>query len=291
MLGPASAAEISVLVSDAGAVVNRLTIDSTGDPKNPKSYTLTVGEETIDLSSKNLGPADVNFLAVWLQRPEVIAGIVHVDISQSKIGAEGGHAMVEALKTTKLESIVIGKDLTLPLKGELGSDSFDASGKEIDPGYAVILAWWLTTPVTAGLASLKLSGAVLGPIYETEVTNENNLLGGYLVLTPCKQRSTASMKSEACDDLSSGIVIKVIATETLDGGTVRLQTATGWLSLKEHLVQKIDTSKPCVFQMLCNALKASQVTEVDFSSCGLGSCAMEILSDYVRDAVMAGLSA
>ena len=55
-----------------------------------------------------------------------------------------------------------------------------------------------------------------------------------------------------------------------------------WLP-KKFLVH-IDTTKPCVFQLLCDALKTSKVIEVDFSACGLGSLAMKILSDYVRDA-------
>ena len=52
-------------------------------------------------------------------------------------------------------------------------------------------------------------------------------------------------------------------------------------------INAIDTSKPCVFQVLCDALKTSHVTEVDFSACGLESPAIEILSGYVRDATAA----
>jgi hypothetical protein len=37
--------------------------------------TLTIGEDKIDLSKKNLGSADVALVAVWLQRPEVSAAI------------------------------------------------------------------------------------------------------------------------------------------------------------------------------------------------------------------------
>ena len=44
---------------------------------------------------------------------------------------------------------------------------------------------------------------------------------------------------------------------------------------------------PCAFQVLCEALTTSQVTEINFSGCGLGSSAMEILSDYVRGAIAA----
>ena len=34
-----------------------------------KTYTLTAGEEKVDLSSNNFGPADVNLLAAWLATP------------------------------------------------------------------------------------------------------------------------------------------------------------------------------------------------------------------------------
>jgi hypothetical protein len=71
----------------AMAALNSLTMDSTGVPKlphsgysgykqsGPRTYTLAMGEETINLSSKNLGVADVTLLTAWLHRPEVIATV------------------------------------------------------------------------------------------------------------------------------------------------------------------------------------------------------------------------
>ena len=58
-----------------------------------------------------------------------------------------------------------------------------------------------------------------------------------------------------------------------------------WLP-KKFMVQ-IDTAKPCVLQSLCDTLKTSKVTEVNFSSCGLGSLALTFVSEYVRDATAA----
>ena len=49
----------------------------------------------------------------------------------------------------------------------------------------------------------------------------------------------------------------------------------------------MDTSEPCVLQTLCDALKMSQVTEADFSSCGIGPDALSHLSEWVRDATAA----
>jgi hypothetical protein len=55
-----------------------------------------VGETAIDLSSKNLGAADVNLLAVWLQRPEVIAALNTIRVGMNCIGAEGGAVLASA---------------------------------------------------------------------------------------------------------------------------------------------------------------------------------------------------
>jgi len=63
------------------AALNSVTLDSTGDMSRQQTYTLTTGEDTIDLSKKNLGPADVALVATWLQRPEVMAAVTSVGVS------------------------------------------------------------------------------------------------------------------------------------------------------------------------------------------------------------------
>jgi hypothetical protein len=44
-----------------------------------------------------------------------------------------------------------------------------------------------------------------------------------------------------------------------------------------------------VFRQLTNSLKTSQVTDVDFSSCGIGAVSVNHLSDWVRDATAASV--
>eukprot|EP01044_Picomonas_judraskeda_P007909 COSAG03_NODE_875_length_5530_cov_16.331615_1_plen_235_part_10 len=63
------------LTTSAGGAINLLTLSSTGNMRDQKTYTLTAGEEKIDLSQKNLGSADVTLLTAWLQRPEVTGAI------------------------------------------------------------------------------------------------------------------------------------------------------------------------------------------------------------------------
>ena len=96
-------------------------------------------------------------------------------------------------------------------------------------------------------------------------------------------RKTSDMEDRADETSPDGSV-----HVALEEKNELIKVAEGkWLP-KKFLVE-MDTSKPCVFQTFCDALKTSQVTEVDFSACGLTSPAVEILSDWVRDAT-AGLT-
>jgi hypothetical protein len=51
-----------------------------------------------------------------------------------------------------------GEPLNLPLQSKFEGDSLDLSQQQIDPGYAIILSWWLTTPFTAALIKVDVSG-------------------------------------------------------------------------------------------------------------------------------------
>ena len=46
---------------------------------------------------------------MWMQRPEVSTSLVLLNIAFNKIGAEGGAALVEALKTSSVKFLGIGK--------------------------------------------------------------------------------------------------------------------------------------------------------------------------------------
>ena len=60
-MGPVA---LRTLATSLPAAVNLLTLDSTGDMSDQKTYTLTAGEEKIDLSHKNLGSADVALVTI-----------------------------------------------------------------------------------------------------------------------------------------------------------------------------------------------------------------------------------
>eukprot|EP01049_Picozoa_sp_SAG25_P014286 SAG25_NODE_2475_length_1582_cov_7.422117_2_plen_244_part_01 len=160
-LGPTSTGELAKVFSDARAVltslnmsgncpVGRISRDNDGRrpwlPGNEFEAWTTVCDAVQssqvtewNISECYLGPDAMTILSTRLS-----AVLAHLAICQNKIGSEGGTALVEAIKTSNLVSISIGKDLTLPIKGELDVPTLDASKQDIDPGYVMILAWWLT---------------------------------------------------------------------------------------------------------------------------------------------------
>ena len=78
-LGPGSLGKLAEYIFEATNTVARLTIDSAGFSRSNtqksrdrmqreacRTYTLTSGEENVDLSAKNLWVADVSLVATWL---------------------------------------------------------------------------------------------------------------------------------------------------------------------------------------------------------------------------------
>ena len=51
---------------EVSAVVTSMTLESTGDMSDQKTYTLTGGEAAIDIGGKKLGSADMNLISAWI---------------------------------------------------------------------------------------------------------------------------------------------------------------------------------------------------------------------------------
>eukprot|EP01047_Picozoa_sp_COSAG01_P008155 COSAG01_NODE_317_length_18969_cov_378.101219_17_plen_1851_part_00 len=129
------------------AVLNSLTVKSTRNITRQKTYTLTVGEPTIDLSSKHLGPADINLLAVWMQRPEVGGTITSLTVKST---GDMDDTKVYTLNADEVR--------------------FDLRSMNLGPADVALLATWLaTTTFHAELKSL---------MYDADIVddNENSLL-------------------------------------------------------------------------------------------------------------------
>eukprot|EP01046_Picozoa_sp_COSAG06_P023229 COSAG06_NODE_1834_length_8257_cov_188.231920_3_plen_1195_part_00 len=152
----------------------------------------------------------------------------------------------------------------------------DLSSAGLTTDDSTSLSTFLATPAGAAITSLKVGGADFGNVWTVGANKYQLKCGNYAGLS--------WRKSPDVDDRSDEVAAELSLHTAIDQTDEWIQVAEGkWLP-KKFLVEM---DKPCVFQTFCDALKMSQVTEIDFSSCGLGSPAMEILSDYVRDATAA----
>ena len=224
-----------------------------------------------------LGP---QALASLTEAISSMAAVETLAVGANPFGTEGGNILIEAIQSSNLKTIDIGKPL--PLQGKYESDTADLADSGMGPGQCVILAWWLTTDAAAVVASLKLGGADFGVVYT---------IGASVFQANAAGSGVALRNSPDMDDRWEGgrgpeAGEMVFASEQTDAW-IRVANMGEDKWLPKKLLVEVDTTKPSTFQVLCNALKTSQVTEVDFSACGLTSPAMEILSVYVREATAA----
>eukprot|EP01048_Picozoa_sp_COSAG05_P000320 COSAG05_NODE_8_length_40675_cov_148.837539_29_plen_1881_part_00 len=250
----------------------------------------------LDVSDCLLDSEPVALLADAIK---LMTSIVTINISQSKIGVEGGQAIVEALKTTTLESIVIGNDLTLQLKGELESDSFDASGQSIDPGYAMIMAWWLTTPVTTSLVEVNMAEAIIGesgPVLVEAVKKSPSLefitIGKGLRLS-LKETYTSDVLDASNQNIESGGVALIawwlttsvsasVVSLTLDDngifGKIWSNMEYNGGSDQDSLVEQCDP--------ILQAIKVSQLTYISLRHTGIGPLTMQKMATSLPASVV-----
>ena len=73
-----------------------------------------------------------------------------------------------------------------------------------------------------------------------EQTDDADLLGEYRIKNPCMLRAGSDIKSAQSVTLDPGDTIEITEVVKLSSGLVRLQCSEGWLSLKPHLVEKVE---------------------------------------------------
>ena len=125
---------------------------STGPPSTRTSELGVLKDSqitTLSLQSTGIGPVALRALATSLP-----AAVEALAIGANPIGTEGGNILIEAIKSSSLKTIDIGKPL--PLQGKYESDTVDLADSGMGPGQVVILAWWLTTDAAAALTELDV---------------------------------------------------------------------------------------------------------------------------------------
>eukprot|EP01047_Picozoa_sp_COSAG01_P057394 COSAG01_NODE_6630_length_3570_cov_14.233938_1_plen_901_part_10 len=275
--------------------------------------------ELLDVSQQQLDPGYAMVLAWWLTTP-FSAVLEVVNLAFNKIGAEGGAVLVEALKTSNIKFLGIGKQfstgdgsvitrslvrtgvtltlagrvgevtklypnperiamtwqddgsktdvwinsldgepLNLPLQSKFEGTSLDVSHQQFDPGYAMILAWWLATPFSAAavLTDVNVSGNPLtGKVYNGSPIDGKDI-SGVSVLFPVMTRvvklnvSECGLGPTSMPELAklvsdaTAVVKKVVLSKNFlfgsklkyDGDTIHTVDAdqTGWSALCDTL--------------------------------------------------------
>eukprot|EP01046_Picozoa_sp_COSAG06_P031396 COSAG06_NODE_3053_length_5914_cov_126.204643_2_plen_1719_part_00 len=276
------------LTTSAGAALNSLTVDSTGDRDypwrngGPKTYTLTASEDKVQLSQKNLGSADVALLTAWLQRPEVSAAAARLSLgSNPRIGDEALVQLLDALKDVSLTSLdITSTGCGVPAASKLA---------ELLSG---------ATKFSDAVADLNISEAIIGDagaLLVEAISASSSLefitIGKGLRL-PLKDNYDSDILDAAEKGIEAGGATVIAWWLTTDAAaalnSLRCGNNPGMVG---ELDEDSDLETPYahaeVFKQLTDSLKTSQVTDVDFSSCGIGAVALGHLSDWVRDATAA----
>eukprot|EP01050_Picozoa_sp_SAG11_P021513 SAG11_NODE_3844_length_2193_cov_1.403534_1_plen_177_part_10 len=115
---------------------------------------LDLEDDTINLSGAILRDHDAYLVATWIARPGCLAHTL--DIS----GCACPATFLEAIKTSKLKTIDIGKPL--PLHEPYESDTLDLSNTKMDPGHVLFLGWWLTTELSDVVEVVAIGGNPIG---------------------------------------------------------------------------------------------------------------------------------
>eukprot|EP01044_Picomonas_judraskeda_P003715 COSAG03_NODE_312_length_9111_cov_63.231392_5_plen_390_part_00 len=231
----------------------------------------------LDLSEKNLGPAEVREVASFLATSA--GGAVDVvNVSQNPIGVDGAKALAAVLPGSSLKCLIIGpKSTRLPVNDaevtELNFEGQDFTALEVTLVAAAVSTMGAVEAVD--LAKSKLGGrtvnlapgatAIDAPVVGCFVKPlDDELFFEVTSLEPVRLKSVAD--GQMLDD--------AIPLEVLQSDEVSLYAA------KDGII-----AYP--FADFCKSLKTSRVTSLNLSECELGSDDLAELAEYVRDATAA----
>ena len=110
------------------------------------------------VSSSQLNPKAITKLASIL----ATAGLVRVDISGNSIGSDGGKALISVLPSSSIKSLKIGRSFEISTE-KYEESVVDCSKQDFGPGEVIVLSWWLSTEVTAGVGTVDLSNNRFDP--------------------------------------------------------------------------------------------------------------------------------
>eukprot|EP01047_Picozoa_sp_COSAG01_P011914 COSAG01_NODE_527_length_15894_cov_55.365622_1_plen_476_part_10 len=294
--------ELAKLISDATAVLAWVSVLSNpigtdgADAliqvfeQNTKLRTLLGIEEGVNelnLSEKNVDPGQAKILAAELKASRAVVN--EVNVSQNRIGIEGGKALANVIpECLSLRWIVVGKAARIPVHNSEVT-SIDASGQDLGPGEVTVLAAAISTDA-AVLKKIVLDGNGDLTIDRSDQRNPKWDYSGFNALcasTKSSQLTSLSLQSckiqgNALNALADAIKFMAALTKLAVGSNFLLGNRD--IRSQEEFDAHGD-HMPCDyegFNMLCESLQASPLTEVDLSDCRLDATATTTLAKAIE---------
>jgi hypothetical protein len=171
-LGPTSTAELAKVFSDADAVLEEVNLAFN-----------KIGAEGGAALVQAFKTSNIKFLGIGKQLKTaggscITRSLVKTGVTLSSAGRVGEvtefHDRQDGYIKLKWQddgsesnwtyiNTLDGEPLSLPLQSAFEGELLDVSHQQLDPGYAVILAWWLSTSFSAVIEKVKISGRDVTP--------------------------------------------------------------------------------------------------------------------------------
>eukprot|EP01043_Picozoa_sp_COSAG02_P048149 COSAG02_NODE_4698_length_5082_cov_4.415412_2_plen_1410_part_00 len=262
-IGPVT---LQKLATSLPAALNLLTVTSTGDQYDPQTYTLTAGEEKIDMSNKKLGPADIQLLSAWLATPAA-AAVARLILDENPLtcGTRSSDfdkditGVVNLCDTLKTSSVT---ELSLA-KCRLGPDSLGKLAEYVRDAEAAINS--VTVDSTGYTTDWRGDWRNGGPKTYTLTAGEEHLELSSKNLGPADVTLVAAWLTTSA---GATIARLILNDNPLTGGRYN---------------SDYDTDITAV-SALFDILKTSYVTELSLANCRLGPGSLGKLAEYVHEA-------
>jgi hypothetical protein len=257
------------------AAIKSLTVSSTGNMRDQKSYTLTVGEPAIDLSSKNLGPADVNLLTVWMRRPEVSAALASLTLRGNALTGASQNFGKLGDPWENIDSDMTGFAALCAVLGKL--TKVDLSDCHLGPASTAELAK-VFSDAKAVLASLTVDGNDLFGTkrYKQEYKHKYLDMKGWMALCKTLKSSNTLVSFSAADIDMNPEAVAMLADAIKAMAVV---TSINCLANKfgdEGLATLLKAIEGTSVRSLCGLTEGQ--TTADFSGQNLGPIDCKIMS-------------
>eukprot|EP01043_Picozoa_sp_COSAG02_P019160 COSAG02_NODE_915_length_15986_cov_16.498584_4_plen_2230_part_00 len=272
------------ITSEGGAILLEVV-------KTSKLKTIDIGKplplqepyesDTLDLSNTQMDPGHVLLLSWWLGT-KFSAAVTSMNCLKNPIGDDGLATLVAAVEDSSVRSIC---GLTE------GQTTADFSNQNLEPfDCKIIAAEFGFRGFIAAVASLCCGnnpGMVGGFDRRGRLKIPDAHADVFKELTDSlktSQVTKADFSSCGLGPVSLGHLSDWVREATTALNSLKCANNPGMVGELEHGMLETPDAHAEVFKQLTDNLKTSQVTEADFSSCGLGPVALGHLSEWVRDA-------